>query len=175
MRRCLAQEPLSEETVVEANRPFIQDLCGRYGRRLDPEEREAIALEAFFYAMRTYWPARGAFHPYAEAVVRRALLAERRHLDERIAHESPVSLDRPFFAEDPVPALDRLVRQSGRFENRVLFHDFMDSLPEEFRRTAWMLVDRCTREEIGRRLHLSDLDMDWQYNNLRERWLQYDA
>ena len=98
-----------------------------------------------------YWPGLGGFHPYAAAVIRRALLAERRRLDERLAH------------------------RTGRFENSVLFRDFMDSLPEEFRRTAWMVVDRDTREEIRRRLHLSDLDMDWQYNSIRDHWLRYDA
>ena len=52
MRRRFPEETLTEDMVVEENRPFVRALCSQYGRRLDPEEREAIALEAFLYAVR---------------------------------------------------------------------------------------------------------------------------
>ena len=91
--RAKTDERAREELIVHQEKNILRVVSlAKHGYATKSDDEWAIALCAFSHAIDTYSPAKGAFVPYAETLMKRSLIDEYR-ARSRHANELPVSPD----------------------------------------------------------------------------------
>ncbi len=163
---------MTEWDVLEAYRDVIHDAALRYGKGIPLNDSMQIAREAFLCAIRIYRSGYTKFVRYADRVMYHRL-RWCRIKNNRIRREESLCLDRPVGEEEDAPTIGALYTAVPDFAERVWFVDFMERLDEDVQKTAWMIVDRYTKEEILKIRKLSLIEWSWQINLIKEAWQNY--
>lgn len=165
---------MTEWDVLEAYQDIIHDAALRYGKGIPIIDSTQIAREAFLCAIRAYHSGYSKFLRYADRVMYHRLRWCRMK-NNQIHRMESLCLDRPVGEEEDSPTIGTLYTAVPDFAERVWFRDFMNHLEEDVRKTAWMIVNQYTKEEILKIRNLSLIEWSWQINLIKEAWQSYHS
>ena len=165
---------LTNDSVPEYE-PFIEYCVDRYGRHMDREECTAEAWSVLLQARKTYSRFAGccSFEAYVEIRMEQRMDQLRTERNERIAVESPVSLDMMYYDTNE-SMRDHIPRKTNDCSAGVALWDYARRLGPEKYAVLRMISQTYTKEEIMEARHISQewyrILMEDIENDFRE-WL----
>ena len=171
-----AQGVYDAEQLLILYRHVVDLAVGTLARSTPLEDRRACALEAFHAAVRDYRPGYGDWETYLEASIHDRLLAENR---QHAATYSQRSLDAPLTgAEDNCFCLYDTLEAScdggiGRLEARLMTEQFLETLPDQQRRLARMLLEGSPLAQIAAALRLPEERLAAIAQEIGQKWRRF--
>lgn len=136
------------------------------------EDYLSVAWAAFFTAYRCFHSISSPdFWPYAYKQISIALIAEKRVRYDRVYRL--LSLNAPAAPDSDETLLSRLPDCQGDFTNSVSFWDFLNRLPQNQAQLAVRLVNGDNLEEARSILGLTDQDLCYTVDQLRDALIRY--
>lgn len=166
---------LTENDVYSVNSELIREVCKKYGKSLEPEDREAIANLGMIYAIRTYRRGVSEFRPYAIDYIRKTLqLAE---YDSRSMKriECQLSLDMHIKScESSTTYVEMCIHPNSNFISSILTCDFILHLEMKLRYFAILCIGNYSIEEIAEHMNIPISEIEQLKITLQCKWKEYD-
>ena len=154
---------------------IIPDAVAKIAKSTPLAERQAIAIEAFCAAARSYQPCYGELEKYLAAQVQTFLIQENR---QYVSMYKERSLDQPLGnTEDDFSLYDLLPKDTSgeitRAEDRIMREQFRAQLSQKGQDFLLMLESGCTMEQIEQCLNMNKPDIYRLAAELGKTWKEF--
>lgn len=169
------KRPLTEEDVYKANSGLIRAVCNNYGKKIEHEDREAIANEGMIYAIRSYKRGVSAFELHAVSCMKE-LLWNAEDEQRRVCRvEHHLSLDMQLKqGESTTRYVEMIANLNSDHISLIIVSDFINQLERKLRCIALLFMNGYTTKEIAERMHISVDKIEQLRNDIFFKWKEYD-
>lgn len=165
---------LTEADVHEANSELIDTVCKNYGKKIEHEDRKAIANMGMIFAIRSYKRGVSAFELHAVSCMQE-LLRNAEDEQRRVCRvEHPLSLDMHIKHGDSTTRYVETIADINNHASTIIVSDFINQLQRKLRCIVRLYMNDYTTKEIAERMNISVNEVEQLRKDIFRKWIEYD-